>query len=462
MINAVTDELENNYYLDKDGYFKLYKKVNEKTEISWELALACLRLFNSWGICFSNYNGKNKDNFTIIKPDWLFKGIYRIIRSQDGTKNGIITQRAVVKSINNEIYVKDELLKRLIPSSKDYYHESHCRTLLEIMKVYNLAYEIKDDDNSWFIPALCPDSIPENSEDSIINGDYKKEITFEYKYTYLPDSVLQKLMVIMMKKSYTLKHSWKYGTQIWASENREVAIVKMDELNPILNIRIFETNTSGSTEGKHTLFKSISKVIKSINEDMHISCTDYVIYDYNTAVNIGESSGEQRTAYIPLEGLRDAYKNNKTYITYLENGCYEELPVNRIFNETLSESVSTIRRKEYEEMEEQQSKGSPITNNNYYAPVYNVDGEANKINVDNSQDNRKNEGPFAGGSNIGKDGSNIQVGDENKAKSNSKHTQKTDSSTHDTDITIPPQAQKKSGIFSKVADFFIRLFTSQK
>lgn len=164
----------------------------------------------------------------MLSPKWLFDAVYRLIN-----QGRAFAQRGVLPRKGIELILKDYLKgqvegapnteRKVIP---DYTY------ILEVMRKFRLSYPV--DEESEFIPALCPDKrekVPQTA-------DWDSYVTYEMQYEYLPDTVLHRLM-IFCKANHLLEQAWNGGMELSNDLDRYHAVIYLREEDSALEINAY-------------------------------------------------------------------------------------------------------------------------------------------------------------------------------------------------------------------------------
>ncbi len=250
------------YYIDKKEYHEICKKHGlDSTDIRTWL----LEWFNDLGICFSYHQDKEKsgntvelDSYKVLNPQWLTNAIYIIINhGKYYAENGKL-------HINN---IRNLLRDPNLGVLKDVtYTDQEINYVLDVMRKFKLSYKVSS--THEFIPALCEENTPQQLHPE----DYPHHISYQMKYTYLPDSVVHQLM-IRSYRNLNPEKLWRKGLRIDIDYVGLSAIIDMGNDDSTLRIDVY---SCGQVE-PWKLLNNIRKDLISINNDLGLKAQEEII-----------------------------------------------------------------------------------------------------------------------------------------------------------------------------------------
>ena len=344
---CITKEFKKKKSLTKEEYLKICedasKELRTDDKIDDKRAYRILSICNDTGISVSrikrdskgNAIGVEDDTYTVLNPDWLFKGIYRIIATQktllEENSNGQVSTKTIEDTINDSA-------KSIIPTrntdgepmemeislpkltGNEEYASEQCEAVLRIMRQYNMSADVGK--NVEFIPAICSEKQPQalicNEKDKNNNNEpiYKEVVCLEYKYTYLPTTVIHQLMLNSLKnteegRKMNVMNPWQTGAEIIYGDN--VALIKIDEIRHTLIVNIYSTQDK---DPAYTFIKSLHSMINNINNGLGISAISYLVVPSNTFPD--------KKASFPLDTLITSLNSGNIEMQYSGNGVIEK------------------------------------------------------------------------------------------------------------------------------------------
>lgn len=205
-------------YISVDDYILKCKKqgINDSTDQQ-----IILEFLNDLGIIL-HFKDYSLNDTHVLDPLWVTGGVYRIINSKILSECGGI----IGYSDLEQILKKKEGDKFNYPKSKFKY-------LIELMKKFQLCYELENE------KILIPDLLPvQEPEFEIEKGDHTKVIV---EYDFLPKSILPRLIVNLHKDIVDNKR-WRTGVILHDSKFNSTAIVKADYESKNITIQSLGTN----------------------------------------------------------------------------------------------------------------------------------------------------------------------------------------------------------------------------
>lgn len=136
---------------------------------------------------------KSLKNIIILNPKWAIGAVYELLRSEVAINNfGHITEQEI-----EEIW--------------DFYSYGEQEILIELMKKFELCFELTKNKYSYVIPQLLP-TIPPN-----FSWDYEENIFFAFQYRFLHRGIFTRVIVKLSPLVYE-NYFWRNGVVLeWAS-----------------------------------------------------------------------------------------------------------------------------------------------------------------------------------------------------------------------------------------------------
>ena len=271
-----------------------------------------LEWFNDLGECFSyefeDENPAPDKDLKVLNPEWLTNAIYIIIREAgDLAVNGGISH----KGIYNKLDHSDKGTLKNVN-----YSEAECIYVLEVMRKFRLSYKVPGQSEE-FIPALLHEKMPTDLK----TDGYKKVISYEMRYKYLPENVIHNLM-IQMYPYLDNHHCWRKGVVIDVRDILEIgllAVLDMSRDDEILRIKVY----SYANHAPWQLLQEIRSALLEINSRMNLEADDYIVIE---SENICES--------VSVKKLLKLKKRGKTYY----DGDDEDYEINELLGDTFGEA----------------------------------------------------------------------------------------------------------------------------
>ncbi|MCK4793793.1 MAG: leucine-rich repeat domain-containing protein [Desulfobacteraceae bacterium] len=207
-------EADNRNYMAYLEYLDLCAKY----DIEEREAKVLSKYLHKLGIILHFQGKKSLRDILILKPTWITDAVYAILDAQSvRDQNGVLRH--------------SELRKIWDP---DHYPEIVYSTLLELLNMFELAYELPDKE-SHLVPENLPSADPEAT--LVVN---KKGLRFFYIYDFLPASIMTRFIVLVHNDLEIAQDDrplcWREGAVLHWEETR--AFVKTRKLENLIEVEI--------------------------------------------------------------------------------------------------------------------------------------------------------------------------------------------------------------------------------
>ena len=204
---AVKDKIEKlkdkkkSTVIEENAYRNLCKK-NDITDDERQNIL--LQLLHDMGVVLHYENDDRLSDFGILNPEWATAGVYKLVNSPKIKESqGKFTLGEVKDVLQDEVTYPANMRRRIV----------------DLMKKFELTYELPISQDTYILPSALPANQPELKEWDA------NTMAFEYQYSILRVSVLHRFIV--------KKHELIQDEQIWYSgvvlANKEnQALIKAD------------------------------------------------------------------------------------------------------------------------------------------------------------------------------------------------------------------------------------------
>ncbi|MCA6519320.1 MAG: leucine-rich repeat domain-containing protein, partial [Pseudanabaena sp. M110S1SP2A07QC] len=179
----------------------------------------------------------------VLKPNWVTEGIYAILSDE------------TLKKENKGIFTLADLSRVLDPAR---YPVNRYDYLIELMKEFELCFDIDSTPKQFLIPAILPKDEPQNTN---LEGD---TLEFQYHYRILPNSIISRFIVNTSDYIHNQTY-WRSGVMLAYPESREVyniARIKADTEDKKIFIAI-----SGRKETRREFLAIIRKELNKIHQN---------------------------------------------------------------------------------------------------------------------------------------------------------------------------------------------------
>lgn len=272
-INRRSQE-QHEFYISKNEYHDICRNYGLTDDLSTDagdIRTWILEWFNDLGICFSYHKNRNNRilrNYKVLNPEWLTNAIYMIIMNGNSyAYNGILTQKSVAMILKHP----EDGESGDIPYLEGVrYKPFECEYILEVMRNFKLSFPIEN--TGEFIPTLCSSETPNNLFDE--NWEYndpKRHLCYEMKYTYLPDTVIQRLMVYC-QHNLRMDMCWRHGMRIDIPAFGLSAIIDIGGGDNVLRIDVFSDPQHQPWE----LLQPLKQQIVNINQELNIEAEERI------------------------------------------------------------------------------------------------------------------------------------------------------------------------------------------
>lgn len=257
-------------FISYDDFLALCNE-NEVTEEKDQHIL--LGFMHDFGVILYFQNNPRLESFGILNPQWVTKGVYKILNSRSLFENkGLLTV-----SMLDEILVQPEY-----PRGKRIY-------IIDMMKEFELCYDLEAN-KTFLVPGLLPKDEPTIDK-------WEEALAFQYHYAVFPTSVITRFIVRMNQFIYEEK-VWRSGVVLKNGKN--TALVKADAGDKKIYILVSGTENTRRDflSAIRSQFSAIHDTIAKleVREKVPVFGQDKILVDYAHLLNL-EKLGE--TTYIP-------------------------------------------------------------------------------------------------------------------------------------------------------------------
>ncbi len=257
-------------YRDICQKYHLFHNIDRDEEEKLQLEL--LDWFNNTGVCFSYHFNKYKEplyQYKVLNPEWLTNAIYLLIMNgNEYAQNGILASQSIKMILKYPEFGASGDLSYIKDAD---YKEDQLEYILEVMRKFQLSYSTEGGE---FIPALCKYERPQDtiSEEYDATNPNHQHVTYMLRYEYLPDSVMQNLM-IRYEKYRNISIFWSRGMVINLDELKMTTIIEARDNSTELMVDIY---TFGAVK-PYAFLPSLREKIFSINSKLNLKCSEFII-----------------------------------------------------------------------------------------------------------------------------------------------------------------------------------------
>lgn len=288
-------EEHNEDYIQYDDYERICKEVDPDFKVNSMSTL--VNLLHDLGVMLNFSEDRRLRETQVLNPEWVTKGVYQIISSQRLIKKrGILTVREISRLLDLSKY----------PTERERFY------LMDIMERFELAYQMPDVRDTYFIPGAFPIDRPAKLE---WMNKGKERLFFQYHYDVMPSSIMSRFIVKV--------HPFIRGRDYWRNgvilkKGHCDALVKADPNERMILIEIVgKSNKRDVLAFIRSQFDIIHARLSQLNVSQKIPVDDEgkVVLDYEDLLFL-EEIGEE---YVAVRELR-----KKVSVKKLLNGIETE------------------------------------------------------------------------------------------------------------------------------------------
>ena len=274
-----TDYIDSKEFLEKcrDKGIDIQQDTLDRI-ISW---------YQDLGVCFYSKKNPYTGGYMVLKPKWLLNALYVLsFNGRKYAKNGIIQEDKIYKLICEP--VSDEDVKKVWPDIR--YELNEIQYIINVLLNFNLVYRI--DNGRFFIPMLCD----ENEPKVVANFETEDAIHVSFKYEYLPENVLHRLMVL---HGFELNRNlvWKTGAVLERKRLGWQALARSKDNC----LDVYAKASDQETHPINSYLDIIRETVYRINSDFGLEAKEYITYS--------KDEKKEEFLYKYLEGSKKAGQN---------------------------------------------------------------------------------------------------------------------------------------------------------
>ncbi len=264
-------------HIDRSKYLAMCEKHGLGGEKKEAVRTWLLEWFNDLGVCFSYHRDKHTraelDSYKVLEPKWLTSAIYILLNAKaDFSPNGIMSlevMKLLLALASKEMMERKDDCDYILKNVK--YSPEECEYILQVMRKFGLSYQVNEKEE--FIPSRCSDKMPDNLHPT----EYSGRISYEFRYSFLPDSVVQRLMVRLYADK-RLSMLWNQGFRIDERKDHGlITVVDGGSRDDKLRIDIY---SYGDNRGRDLMARLIDE-IGQINAELNLRPEAFVVVQGN-------------------------------------------------------------------------------------------------------------------------------------------------------------------------------------
>ncbi|WP_159789529.1 COR domain-containing protein [Sodalinema gerasimenkoae] len=349
-------------YLENSEYLQLCEEngFGDKKEMS-----AASQFFHDLGICLHFQRETLLNRLIILNPTWATDAIYKIFDDKTVEKNCGRFDKQTLETLWNQ---GDTAEKR--------------PELLELMKKFELCYEIPDKRGSYMVPTLLASNPPEYEWDSHDN------LILQYYYPFKPKKLFPSFIVDRHERIEQQTLVWRHGVVLTDGRTRAEVIEDREYRRATITIRV-----SGADK------RGFLQIVAARLEEIQNRYGDAKQFNYETRIpcNCRLCQPSQEPNFYTWEDLERRLTRQK-----YEFECrlsLEGVDVRSLISNIVPHPVGarTVPEPNYPESERRSSLFSPTVNVNYHHP------NATMSNTTNNNLNNYGDGDQFVGDKVGRD-----------------------------------------------------------
>ncbi|MEZ4888973.1 MAG: COR domain-containing protein [Chitinophagales bacterium] len=288
-------EEHNEDYIQYNDYERICKEVDP--DFNPNSMQTLVNLLHDLGVMLNFSEDRRLRETQVLNPEWVTKGVYQIISSQRLVKKrGILTVREISKLLDPAKY----------PSERERFY------IMDIMERFELAYQMPDVRDTYFIPGAFPIDKPAKLD---WTNSSEGHLFFQYHYDVMPSSIMSRF-IVKVHPFIRGRDYWRNGV-ILKKGNCD-ALVKADPNERIIYIEIMgKSNKRDVLAFIRSQFDIIHERLSQLNVSQKIPVDESgeVVIDYEDLLFL-EEIGEE---FVAVRELR-----TKVSVKKLLNGIEAE------------------------------------------------------------------------------------------------------------------------------------------
>ena len=271
-----TDYIDSKEFLEKcrDKGIDIQQDILDRI-ISW---------YQDLGVCFYSRKHPVERRYMVLKPRWLLNALYILsFNGRKYAKNGIIKENDIYELICEPVPDKD--IKKVWSDIS--YESDEIQYIINVLQNFNLVYKIEND--RFFVPMLCDENEPRVIEDF----ETEDAIHVSFKYEYLPENVLHRLMVL---RGFELNRDlvWKTGAVLEFERCGWQALARSKDNC----LDVYAKASDQETHPINSYLDIIRESVYRINSDFGLEAKEYITYS--------KDGKKEEFLYKYLEGSKKA------------------------------------------------------------------------------------------------------------------------------------------------------------
>ena len=263
LMNDLQDMPEN--YIDSKAFYEKCSKNGIETQK--EVLDQIINWYQDLGVCFYSRKHPVARKYMVLKPRWLLNALYILaFNGRKYAKNGILTEEDIHTLICEPVPAPD--VKKVWAEIT--YETNEIQYILNVLLNFNLVYRI--DNERFFAPMLCD----ENEPDIIDEFDTEDAIHVSFKYDYLPENVIHRLMV-EHGGELNKEVVWKTGALFEHERLKWQALARIKDNC----LDVYAKAGDQKTNPINSYLDIIRESVYGINSDLGLAADEFITYAKN-------------------------------------------------------------------------------------------------------------------------------------------------------------------------------------
>ncbi|MEH2459649.1 MAG: COR domain-containing protein, partial [Nostoc sp.] len=216
----------------------------------------------------------------VLKPNWVTEGIYALLSDEN------------LKTQTKGIFTPDDLTRILNPERYPIKRHGY---LIELMKEFELGFELDCKPPQFLIAGLLPKDQPDKTE---LDGE---TLEFQYHYKVLPESIISRFIVITHEKIHKQMY-WRSGVMLQHQENNEIYNIARIKADPE-DKKIFIT-----ISGRKETCRSFLGILRDKFQKIHKSLPNLEITEWVPVPNHPKHDPLKYSDLLGLERMGETHK----------------------------------------------------------------------------------------------------------------------------------------------------------
>ncbi|NQU51997.1 MAG: leucine-rich repeat domain-containing protein [Bacteroidetes bacterium] len=199
--------------------FNQFKSICNNNKIfNKDQILRLSRYMHDLGVFLHFQDDAILKHYIFLNNEWITNAVYRVL---DDTTIQFKKRGHFSKGYLSKIW-------------KDLNYHEMSDEIIQLMKNFELCYQIPDKENEYIAPQLLPKEQPD------INLDEFNGLQIRYDYEFLPKGLISRLIVRLHKYIDNISYAWRYGMIITKGQVRALIIETYGKRN--IHIRLSGNN----------------------------------------------------------------------------------------------------------------------------------------------------------------------------------------------------------------------------